>query len=141
MYMVEFLFGVNIEITWFICGNRGILGSRILFNLRKMADYDLDYERVLDIIDVSSGSEFLGFSSEEIDISFDDDFVLEDWENVSENDGIDDRILRCVLFVGFKFFWDFDVKSVGVLDYFILFVFMDVYDYIVREINSYAELV
>lgn len=45
-----------------------------------MADYDSDYERVLDIIDASSGSEFSGFSSEETDISSDDDSLTEDWE-------------------------------------------------------------
>lgn len=141
MYTVEFPPGVNIEITWFTCGNRGILGPRTLFNLRKMADYDSDYERVLDIIDASSGSEFSGFSSEETDISSDDDSVSEDWENAPENDGTDDRTPRCVLPAGPKLPRDFDVKSAGALDYFTLFVPMDVYDHIARETNSYAELV
>lgn len=102
MYTVEFPPGVNIEITWFTCVNRGILGPRTLFNLRKIADYDTDYERVLDIIDASSGSEFSGFISEETDISSDDDSVSEDWENAPENDGTDDRTPRCVLPAGPK---------------------------------------
>lgn len=141
MYTVEFPPGVNREITWFTCGNRGILGPRTLFNLRKMADYDSDYERVLDFIDASLGSEFSGFSSEETDISPDDDSVSEDWGNAPENDGTDDRTPRCVLSAGPKRPRDFDVKSAGALDYFTLFVPMDVYDHIARETNLYAELV
>lgn len=133
--------GLNIEITEFTCGNRGILGPRTLFNLRKMADYDSEFERVLKIWMQVRGRNFQGFSSEDTVISSDDDSVTEDWENAPENDGTDNRTPRCVVPAGHKLPRDFDVKSAGALDYFTIFVPMDIYDHIVLETNSYAELV
>lgn len=58
-------------------------------------------------------------------------------EDAPENDGIP----RCVLPAGPKLPRDFDLKSASALDYFTLFVPVDVYDHIARETNLYAELV
>lgn len=86
------------------------------------------------------GRNFQGFSSEDTVISSDDDSVTEDWENAPENDGTDNRTPRCVVPAGHKLPRDFDVKSAGALDYFTIFVSMNIYDHIVLETNSYAEL-
>ncbi|XP_062615302.1 piggyBac transposable element-derived protein 4-like [Saccostrea cucullata] len=103
-----------------------------------MADSDLDYDRVMAILEASSGSEFSGFSSDDV-LSSDDDLAPDNWQHLAH--GTDDSAPRCVLPAGHRLPRDFDTDTAGPLDYFQLLIPMDIYDHIARETNSYAALI
>lgn len=119
--------------------------------VKKMAssdEYDSDLDRVFDILNDSSGSQFSGFDSDNVASSSDeeDDRNPADWQpNNRENpQHLDDNnngdVPTCALRPGPKLPDDFNKDTAGPIDYFSVFVPDDIYDRITRETNACAEL-
>lgn len=119
--------------------------------VKKMAssdEYDSDLDRVFDILNDFSGSEFSGFDSDNVASSSDeeDNRNPADWQpNNRENpQHLDDNnngdVPTCALRPSPKLPDDFNKDTAGPFDYFSVFVPDDIYDRIARETNAYAEL-
>ena len=116
-------------------------------NMASSDDYDSDLDRVYDILNDTSESEFSGFDSEDVSSSSDEEIDENpvDWQRNNPNpQHLDDNnngdIPTCALRPGPKLPDDFNKDTAGPLDYFSLFVPEEIYERMARETNAYAEL-